>query len=75
MTLRRGFTTLEVTKKLQSKIWFYYKNIVGYDKINFDKTKPDGNPRKLLDSSKIKKIRMGTENKTTKWFKNNMSGI
>ena len=33
------------------------KNIVGYDgKLDFDKTKPDGNPRKLLDSSQITKM-------------------
>ncbi len=33
------------------------KNIVGYDgMLDFDKTKPDGNPRKLLDSSQIMKI-------------------
>ena len=33
------------------------KNIVGYDgMLDFDKTKPDGNPRKLLDSSQIMKM-------------------
>lgn len=33
------------------------KNIVEYDgEIVYDKTKPDGNPRKLLDSSKIKNL-------------------
>jgi len=33
------------------------KEIIGYrGNINFDKTKPDGNPRKLLNSSKIKKL-------------------
>jgi len=31
--------------------------IIGFDgKINFDQTKPDGTPRKLLDSSKIKSL-------------------
>ena len=33
------------------------KKIVGYDgKLVYDQTKPDGNPRKLLDSSKIKNL-------------------
>jgi len=33
------------------------KNIVKYDgEIVYDKSKPDGNPRKLLDSSKIKNL-------------------
>ena len=33
------------------------KNIVGFEGVlDFDKTKPDGNPRKLLDSSKITKM-------------------
>ncbi len=33
------------------------KNITGFEgKITFDKTKPDGTPRKLLDISKIKKL-------------------
>lgn len=33
------------------------QNIVGYQgEIEFDTTKPDGTPRKLLDSSKIKKL-------------------
>jgi len=37
-------------KELVEKI----KNIVGFKgKVNFDDTKPDGNPRKLLDSTKI----------------------
>ncbi|MBR52088.1 MAG: GDP-fucose synthetase, partial [Gammaproteobacteria bacterium] len=30
------------------------KNVVGFDgELNFDESKPDGNPRKLLDSSKM----------------------
>ncbi len=54
-------------------------NIVNYDgEIVFDETKPDGNPRKLLDSSKINSL--GWESKvsldeglnlTYKWFNNN----
>lgn len=47
--------------------------------LMFDTTKPDGNPRKLLDSSKIKKLGWsptinldtGLEN-TYKWFVNNL---
>ena len=32
------------------------KNVVGYKgTVQFDKTKPDGTPRKFLDSSKNKK--------------------
>jgi GDP-L-fucose synthase len=38
-------------KKLAEKI----QKIVGFEgKLDFDKNMPDGNPRKLLDSSKIK---------------------
>ena len=33
------------------------KEVVGFSgKINFDQTKPDGNPRKLLDSERIKNL-------------------
>lgn len=33
------------------------KEIIGYEgKIEFDETKPDGTPRKLIDSSKIKEL-------------------
>lgn len=44
----------EITiKNLAIKI----KSVVKYEgNLNFDKTKPDGNPRKLLDSSKINKL-------------------
>lgn len=50
--------------------------------LNFDTTKPDGNPRKLLDSSKILKlgwkpeISLNDGLKTTyKWFKENIEII
>ena len=37
------------------------KDVVGYKgKINFDPTKPDGNPRKFLDSKKIKNLGFNT---------------
>jgi GDP-L-fucose synthase len=33
------------------------KNVTGYEgEISFDASKPDGNPRKLLDSSKINNL-------------------
>ena len=57
------------------------KNAVGYDgEIVFDKSKPDGNPQKLLDSRKINKLgwqpkislSQGIET-TYKWFKENIS--
>ncbi len=55
------------------------KEIVGYNgKIKFDTSKPDGNPRKLLDSTKLHSLgwkattdlESGLE-KTYNWFKNN----
>jgi len=57
------------------------KNAVGYDgEIVFDKSKPDGNPQKLLDSRKINKLgwqpkislSQGIET-TYEWFKENIS--
>lgn len=57
------------------------KNAVGYDgEIVFDKSKPDGNPQKLLDSSKINKLgwqpkislSQGIET-TYEWFQENIS--
>jgi GDP-L-fucose synthase len=53
--------------------------IVGYNgKIEYDKTKPDGTPRKLMDVSRINKLgwKYKTEleegiRKTYKWFLNN----
>ncbi len=59
---------------------YLIKDIVQYKgNIKFDKTKPDGNPRKLLDSSKLNSlgwqptIKLGEGlNETYKWFlKNN----
>ena len=51
----------EITiNKLAEKI----KHTINFEgKLNFDKSKPDGNPRKLLDSSNINKI--GWKSKTT----------
>lgn len=57
------------------------KNAVGYDgEIVFDKSKPDGNPQKLLDSRKINKLgwqpkislSQGIET-TYEWFQENIS--
>lgn len=57
------------------------KNIVQYQgEVEFDNTKPDGNPRKLLDSSKVNKLGweaktpldVGLEN-TYKWFVDNQT--
>jgi len=55
------------------------KDIVGYNgKIGWDKTKPDGTPRKLLDVSKLNKLGWKAETsleegikKTYKWFNEN----
>lgn len=56
------------------------KEIVGYDgKIVWDKTKPDGTPRKILDSTKIKELgwnpkthfKKGIE-LTYEWYLNNI---
>jgi len=55
------------------------KEVVGYEgEIRFDKTKPDGTPRKLLDVSRLHNagwshkisLREGIEN-TYEWFKEN----
>ena len=56
------------------------KNVIGFDgKLNFDSNMPDGNPRKLLDSSLINNL--GWKAKTTledglnltyNWFKKNI---
>jgi len=57
------------------------KNIVQYQgEVEFDNTKPDGNPRKLLDSSKVNMLGweaktpldVGLEN-TYKWFVDNQT--
>jgi GDP-L-fucose synthase len=55
------------------------KKIIGYEgSLDFDSTKPDGNPRKLLDSSAINNL--GWESsisldegleKSYEWFLNN----
>ena len=66
-------------KDLAEKI----KKIVGYEgKIAWDKTKPDGTPRKLLDVSKINKIgwksKIGLEDgikMTYEWYLNNINKI
>lgn len=59
------------------------KKIVGYKgKIVWDKAKPDGTPRKLLDVSRIKQcgwryeteLELGIE-KTYEWFLNNIKNI
>jgi GDP-L-fucose synthase len=57
------------------------KNIVGFNgEINYDKSKPDGNPRKLLDSTKIfnygwkpkMNLEKGIET-TYKWYTNSIN--
>ena len=56
------------------------KNVVGFDgELNFDESKPDGNPRKLLDSTKILShgwkpkvaLKDGLKN-SYDWFLNNL---
>jgi len=52
------------------------KNVIGFEgKIELDKSKPDGNPRKLLDSSKLNKLGWHSETtlvegltKTYNWY-------
>jgi GDP-L-fucose synthase len=55
------------------------KDVVGFHRnLTFDTSKPDGTPRKILDSSRVRlmgwkprtKLRDGFE-KTYKWFRNN----
>ena len=56
------------------------KDVVGYEgTLKFDESKPDGNPRKLLDSSKLFNLgwRPQTElstgiAKTYKWYRKNI---
>ncbi len=56
-------------------------NVVGFDgELTFDRTKPDGTPRKLLDSSRIRALgwrpRIGLRDgisQTYAWFLNNCS--
>ena len=57
------------------------KNVIGFEgKIELDKSKPDGNPRKLLDSSKLNKLGWHSETtlvegltKTYNWYKQNFN--
>ena len=57
------------------------KNVIGFEgKIELDKSKPDGNPRKLLDSSKLNKLGWQSETtlvegltKTYNWYKQNFN--
>lgn len=59
------------------------KIITGYSgKIKWDNTKPDGTPRKLLDISKIKKLRWTAKidldtglKETYAWFKDNIDNV
>ena len=59
------------------------KKVVQYDgNINLDTTKPDGNPRKLLDSKKINSFGWKAETslneglkKTYEWYKNNLDPL
>ena len=57
------------------------KNVIGFEgKIELDKSKPDGNPRKLLDSSKLNKLGWQSETtlvegltKTYNWYQENFN--
>ena len=57
------------------------KNVIGFEgKIELDKSKPDGNPRKLLDSSKLNKLGWHSETtlaegltKTYNWYQENFN--
>ena len=57
------------------------KNVIGFEgKIELDKSKPDGNPRKLLDSSKLNKLGWQSETtlvegltKTYNWYQQNFN--
>ena len=57
------------------------KTLVGFDgELNFDNTKPDGNPRKLLDSTYINNLGWEASTnldyglkKTYRWFKENIA--
>tara|TARA_A100001015_G_scaffold291705_1_gene366193 strand:+ start:157 stop:1074 length:918 start_codon:yes stop_codon:yes gene_type:complete len=57
------------------------KTLVGYEgELNFDNSKPDGNPRKLLDSNKINKLGWKASTnldeglkKTYSWFQENIA--
>ena len=72
--------SLNIIKSLEQKS---RKNVNNdFLKIKFDKTKPDGTPRKLLDVSKIRKLGWeynikledGIKN-TYSWFLKNISNI
>ena len=64
-------------------IFFLIKNIIGFTgEIVFDTGMPDGNPRKLIDSTKINKLgwkpKISLEeglSLTYKWFNNNYDSI
>ena len=57
------------------------KTLVGFEgELNFDNSKPDGNPRKLLDSNKINKLGWKASTnldeglkKTYSWFQENIA--
>ena len=62
---------------------FLLKEIIGFEgDLNFDKTKPDGNPRKLLDSTIINNLGWNSItplseglDKTYQWYKENYKKI
>ncbi len=59
---------------------YLIKEITGFEgEVNFDKSKPDGNPRKLLDSNKINSLGWKSATSldsglkmTYDWYKNNI---
>lgn len=59
----KGFLNIGTGKDISIKnLAYLMKKITGYKgKLVFDKTKPDGMPKKLLDISKIKKLGFRTE--------------
>ena len=73
-------TRTEATDKSGQILAKKIKEVVEFEgQLDFDSTKPDGNPRKLLDSSTINKLGWSPEvnldnglRLTYKWYLNNL---